>query len=255
MSFSRLLKVDINPDIIIKHNQVLINVSIYNRLLDITDGGIIILRITIDNKNVNDDKEYYVTVVGPTNYPRESIGHVPDINVLVSQEVIDYFGENTKYRFTYVKKLPILTSLTIKFIENEYCFMDSRDALQQYLENYHIVYKGMLISIPSEIEGIVGIATIEEIKPSNACRVPNGEVELEIVTDEFATAAVAQPTVIPTPISSTPASNLQSTSFNFHNMKRELFPDLVTTTQTTSEPMMSKEELRAARLAFYSNKN
>jgi hypothetical protein len=259
MSFSRRLTVSVDQTPAIKHNQILMQDFIYNRLLDISDGGIIILRVSIDNADATADvqeKEFFVTVVGP---------HANNSNVLVSQEVVDYFGipaADAIYRFTYVKKLPELASVSIKFIENDFCFLDPREAVQAYLEDYHIIYEGMIMQIPSQIDDMVGLVRIESLKPANVCRVPNGEVELEIVSDEpipmgatTPSPTPAEPTINHSPIADMP--------YNFQEMKRALFPDLVTGTppsqaqRISSEPpkVLSKEEVRAARLAYYTKKN
>jgi hypothetical protein len=267
MSFSRRLTVAINENAIdsIKHNQVLVEHIIYQRLLDISNGGIIVLRVTIDNEDAPADvqeKELFVTVVGE---------HINRADVMVSQTLIDYFGmplEGTRFRFTFTKKLPELTSVTIKFIENDFCFLDPREAVQAYLEDYHILYEGMIMQIPSQIDEMMGLVRIESLKPAIVCRVPNGEVALEILSDEDAANPTAlrlpqvQPPAVP-PIHSQANPeplNEQQHPFNFHDMKRELFPDLVDISPQQyeetphPEPQLSREELRKARLAYY-NKN
>jgi hypothetical protein len=287
MSFSRRLSIALqdNRTITIKHNQILVEHVIYQRLLDISNGDIIILRVTIDNDNVPIEvksKEFFVSVVGE---------HPHRADVLVSQELINFFDqpiERTRFRFTFIKKLPELSAINIKFLENDFCFIDPREAVQAYLEDYHIIYEGMLIQIPSQVESMVGLIRIESLKPASVCRVPNGEVELEIVTDEsplFATATPLHlPSTQPPPIPPIIANNIiykedslknsdsqkenfldkyaqnDHAPFNFQEMKRTLFPDLITPNfpieaQSTTSPTITKEELRAARLAFYSKKN
>jgi hypothetical protein len=264
MSFSRRLSVAIQdvPNNHIKHNQVLVEHVIYQRLLDISNGGLIILRVTIDNPDAAADiqeKEFFITAVGE---------HMQAADVVVSQELIDFFGlplEGTRFRFTFTKKLPELTSVSIKFLENDFCFLDPREAVQAYLEDYHILYEGMLMQIPSQIDEMMGLIRIETLKPAIICRVPNGEVELEIVTDELPATPLRLPAAEP-PIHSTqfPTPAVTSTEslkpFNFNDMQRELFPDLATTPQQPeetpqpTEAPLSREELRKARLAYY-NKN
>jgi hypothetical protein len=276
MSFSRRLTVALHEPaaataIIVKHNQVLVEHIIYQRLLDISNGGLIVLRVSIDNNDVPaevQEKEFFVTVVGE---------HAARADVIVSQELVNFFGqpiEGTRFRFTFTKKLPELTSVAIKFLENDFCFIDPREAVQAYLEDYHILYEGMLMQIPSQIDDMFGLVRIESLRPAVVCRVPNGEVEMEIVSDvvpEESPATplrlpTAQPPLIPpqtppvTPSVSQPTFSQTASpkSFSFQDMKRELFPDLATAYQpleTPSRPTMSKEEVRAARLAFYAKKN
>jgi hypothetical protein len=257
MSFSRRLTVSINETPTIKHNQVLMQEFIYNRLLDISDGGIIVLRVNIDNADAADDikeKEFFVTVVGP---------HMNNSNVIVSQEVIDFFGippADAIYRFTYTKKLPTLTSVSIKFIENDFCFIDPREAVQAYLEDYHIVYEGMIMQIPSQIDHMLGLVRIESLKPAIVCTVPNGEVELEIISDEPPTPVLA-PTLAPTEptINHSPLADMP---YNFQEMKKALFPDLMpaatplvqSVQPSSNETVLTKEELRNIRISYY-NKN
>jgi hypothetical protein len=267
MSFSRRLTVALQEDATRtpKHNQVVVEHIIYQRLLDISNGGIIVLRVTIDNEEVPaevQEKEFFVTVVGE---------HAHRADVLVSQELINFFGqpiEGTRFRFTFTKKLPELTTVAIKFLENDFCFIDPRDAVQTYLEDYHILYEGMLMEIPSQIDHMLGLVRIESLKPATVCRVPNGEVELEILTDEPPVSATAAPLHLPfahpPPIPPVPVNNVitrqEPAPFNFQEMKRELFPDLATLqepiqTQSVSSPPLSREEVRAARLAYYAKKN
>jgi hypothetical protein len=263
MSFSRRLTAAIQdvPNNHIKHNQVLVEHVIYQRLLDISDGGIIVLRVTIDNPDAPADiqeKEFYVTVVGE---------HAARADVIVSQELINYFGlplEGTRYRFTFTKKLPELTSVSIKFLENDFCFLDPREAVQAYLEDYHILYEGMLMQIPSQIDEMMGLVRIETLKPAIVCRVPNGEVVLEILEDPPAATPLRLPTVqppsLPTP-ALIPTESEEPKPFNFHDMKRELFPDLGAEPpcdgfklNASDASPLSREELRKARIAYY-NKN
>ena len=269
MSFSRRLTIAVNhqPQATLKHNQVLVEHIIYQRLLDISNGGIIILRVTIDNDDVPaevQEKEFFVTAVGE---------HAQRADILVSQELVNFFGqpiEGTRFRFTFTKKMPELTSVAIKFLENDFCFIDPREAVQAYLEDYHLLYEGMLMQIPSQIDDMMGLVRIESLKPAVVCRVPNGEVSLEIVSDEVPPVAAATPlrlpvtqppavppVVVPQPV---PSQAPTPTPFDFQQMKRELFPDLARATpqpppETPSEPVMTKEEVRAARLAYYAKKN
>jgi hypothetical protein len=250
MSFSRRLTVALNNDqsISIKHNQVLVEHVIYQRLLDISNGGLIVLRISVDNDDAPAnvlEKEFFVTVVGE---------HAGRADVMVSQEVIDYFGlplEGTRFRFTFTKKLPELTSVSIKFLENDFCFLDPREAVQAYLEDYHILYEGMLMQIPSQIDEMMGLIRIESLKPAIVCRVPNGEVELDIVGEEPAPT----PTPFPTPaLLPTEVPAEQPSSFNFNDFQQELFPILGETPHQETphqQPQLSREELRKARLAYY----
>lgn len=262
MSFSRRLTIAVNdhPQTAAKHNQVLVEHIIYQRLLDISNGGLIILRVSIDNEDVPaevQEKEFFVTAVGE---------HAGRADVLVSQELINFFGqpiEGTRFRFTFTKRMPELTSVAIKFLENDFCFVEPRDAVQTYLEDYHLLYEGMLMQIPSQIDEMLGLIRIESLKPAVVCRVPNGEVALEIVSDEVPPVAAAAVTPLRLPLAEPPVVPPQPTAtpsqapFNFQDMKRELFPDLTATYQSVpvAEPVMSKEELRAARLAYYAKKN
>jgi hypothetical protein len=260
MSFSRRLTVALQEanTATIKHNQVLVEHIIYQRLLDISNGGLIVLRVSIDNNDVPvevQEKEFFVTVVGE---------HAGRADVILSQEVINFFGEpieGTRFRFTLTKKLPQLTSVAIKFIENDFCFIDPREAVQAYLEDYHIIYEGMLMQIPSQIDDMFGLVRIESLTPAVVCRVPNGEVVMEIVIH-----ADPETTPMCLPVTEPPQAPVQVEPpkeelkpFSFQNMKRELFPDLATAEiplETHKDATtMTKEEVRAARLAFYSKKN
>jgi hypothetical protein len=263
MSFSRRLTVALQefPATTPKHNQVLVEHVIYQRLLDIANGSLIILRVTVDNDDAPADvleKEFFVTVVGE---------HAQRADVLVSQELINFFGQpiqGTRFRFTFVKKMPELTSVTIKFLENDFCFLDPREAVQGYLEDYHILYEGMLMQIPSQIDDMMGLIRIESLAPAIVCRVPNGEVELEIVNDGPAVAPepdlqppVAETTPQPQP---EPTPQPEAKPFNFNEMLRDLFPSLAMPEQTTHRPppqerQLTKEEVRAARIAFFTKKN
>jgi hypothetical protein len=251
MSFSRRLTVALHedPPTYIKPNQVLIQDQLYNRLLDITDGGLIFLKITSDD-NLNTTLQYVTVVGGHTNYQAQ---------ILMSQVLMDSLGGAGQYRFTKCKALPELTSISVKIHSNEFCFADPRVSIQLYLEDYHILYKDFRTDIPTDVEGMTATISIEDIEPGPICRVPNGEVTFDLIMNEpeplepAATLPTVAAPAFGAPAPATPPLSV-NTPYNFETMKRSLFPDLVSTDAKTPEPtpdpiVLSKEELRRRRLA------
>ncbi len=242
----------------IKENQILIDGNLYNRLLDISTGGIITLKVI---KEPNDaegadtgQNEFYVTVVGVHRQPT---------NVVMHRAAFDYLGESPTFRYTLVKPLPPLTDISVKILENDFCMIDPRQKVQEYLEDYHILYEGMQFAVPTDIDMMHAIVRIESLKPSAICKVPNGEVNFEIVTDAPMVSALRAPEPQEEPIHSSPLIQ-EPLPYDFNAMRQALFPDLAAQApapepyklpQPQAEVPKTKEELRAARLAYYANKN
>lgn len=257
MSFSRRLTASISDASTIKENQILMQNHLYNRLLDISNGGIIILRVVKEpNENADADtnaKEFYVTVVGSHNQPSD---------VLMHRTAFDFLGQSQTFRFTLVRSLPTLTDINVKILENDFSMIDPRQKIQAHLEDYHILYEGMQFAIPSDIDMMFAIVRIESLKPSNICVVPNGEVNFEIVNDNPEPMHIPEPSYPEEePIHESPLMQTD-TPYDFNAMRAALFPDLapapalVTTghkivTEENVVPL-TKEQMRQARLAYYS---
>jgi hypothetical protein len=256
MSFSRRLTAATSDSGAIKENQILMQNHLYNRLLDISTGGIIILRVIKElNENPNDNKEFYVTVVGSHNQPSD---------VLMHRTVTDFLGESQTFRFTLVRSLPTLTDINVKILENDFSMIDPRQKIQAHLEDYHILYEGMQFAIPSDIDMMFAIVRIESLKPSNICVVPNGEVNFEIVNDNPEPLHIPeQPSYqVDEPIHESPLMQTD-TPYDFNAMRAALFPDLASAPMPTGHKIateenvvsLTKEQLREARLAYYSKNN
>ena len=264
MSFSRRLSVAVldvaEHPLQIKPNQILIQEHLYDRLFAIltpNDRGLIMLKISSDANA--DITLQYVTAVAPHNNPTAQ--------VLIPQTLIDLLGGDTHYRFTKIKPLPDMTSITIKVHNNDFCFGDIRTSIQLYLENYHILHKDMQFEVPTDVDAMTATVSIENIEPADICRVPNGEVELDLITkvdenESEGSAPAPAPAPVPTniPIADEPqrTNNIIDTPQAWPKSVQDIykFDTFTAQPETPQEQIpapveLSKEEVRRRRIAAF----
>jgi hypothetical protein len=210
-------------------------------------------------KIFNDNNEFRVCSVGAPHSESDEHVYIPQ-QITEDLKTMDYGNEHVWVE-PITEDIPSATKLILKPYNASFFEFDTNDLLRDELDKYFVIQEGITIKV--HVYGVDHLLYIEAIEPAPIVKL-GGEVNIEFrepIIDDVERERVATPM----PYSGMDATEDTSIMDSVMEGLRgalplaearqqtltEMWSSQATAPQQESQPSLSREEMRAARLRFY----